>query len=134
MKIAVASQNRNSITDHAGHCRKFWIYQVEQGLISQKKLLELAKEQSFHESSPHDSHPLDDVQVLLAGNMGLGLTRRLNAKGINAIITPETDPDRAVAAFLDGSLEISDPKAHDHDGHGHHQHAPGHGHECHCGG
>ena len=134
MKIAVASQNLNSITDHAGHCRKFWIYQVEQGLISQKKLLELAKEQSFHESSPHDSHPLDDVQVLLAGNMGLGLTRRLNAKGINAIITPETDPDRAVAAFLDGSLEISDPKAHDHDGHGHHQHAHGHGHECHCGG
>ncbi|HAN73627.1 MAG TPA: dinitrogenase iron-molybdenum cofactor biosynthesis protein, partial [Planktothrix sp. UBA8402] len=26
MKIAVTSQNKTSITEHSGHCRKFWIY------------------------------------------------------------------------------------------------------------
>ena len=136
MKIAVASQNREQITEHAGLCRKFWIYETGLEAISGKELLELPKEQSFHESSPHDPHPLDGVQILIAGNMGKGLVRRLEAKGIKAIITPETNPDKAVAAFLDGSLATSPPEAHDHthennpnNGHGH-DHS--HGHACHC--
>jgi hypothetical protein len=29
MKIAVTSQNRKTITSHAGKCRKFWVYEVE---------------------------------------------------------------------------------------------------------
>ena len=73
MKIAVASQNRWEITEHTGRCRKFWIYEIEDGMVANKALLEIAKEQSFHDSSPHDSSPLDDVQVLIAGGMGTGL-------------------------------------------------------------
>jgi predicted Fe-Mo cluster-binding NifX family protein len=30
MKIAVASQNKTAITEHAGHCRKFWIYETKE--------------------------------------------------------------------------------------------------------
>jgi len=127
MKIAVASQNRHTITEHAGRCRKFWIYETSEDAVMRKELLELPKEQSFHESSPHAPHPLDDVQVLIAGNMGTGLLGRLEAKGIRAIVTPETDPDRAVAAYLDGSLVIGTSCAHDHDEESEDQHA------CHCG-
>ena len=58
MKIVVASQNRREITDHTGRCRKFWIYEIEKGTTVNKELLELAKEQSFHDSSPRDSSPL----------------------------------------------------------------------------
>jgi hypothetical protein len=29
MKIAVTSQNRKTITEHAGKCRKFWIYNIQ---------------------------------------------------------------------------------------------------------
>ena len=112
MKIAVTSQNRRTITEHAGKCRKFWIYDTEWGQIAGKTLLELPIEQSFHESSPHEPHPLDGVQVLIAGSMGPGLSRRLAAKGITALTTPETDPDRAVAAYLDGSLAVGSPKPH----------------------
>ena len=120
MKIAVASQNRRTIMEHAGRCRNFWIYETEQDKVVRKELLELPKEQSFHDSSPHASHPLDEVQVLIAGGMGHGLSHRLTHKGIVGVVTPETDPDRAVAAYLDGSLAVLPPGSHDHDhGHGH---------------
>ena len=131
MKIAVASQNREQITEHAGRCRKFWIYETEENTVAHKKLLELPKEQSFHDSSPHAPHPLDDAQVLIAGNMGTGLVRRLEARGIKAVITPETDPDKAVAAYLDGTLVVGVPDEHEH-GHDHSDSSE-HGHECHCG-
>lgn len=76
MKIAVASQNRREITGHTGRCRKFWIYQIEQDAIAGKELLELTKEQSFHETSGWEPSQLDDVEVLIAG----GLARRLQKK------------------------------------------------------
>jgi len=131
MKIAVASQNRAQITKHTGRCRKFWIYEIAQGRVAHKKLLELPKAQSFHDSSPHEPHPLDDAQALIAGNMGAGLVRRLEAKDIKAVITPETDPDQALAAYLDGSLVVGVPDEHEHR-HDHNDSSE-HGHECHCG-
>ena len=45
MKIAVTSQNRRTITEHAGKCRKFWVYDIEQGQVTGKTLLELPIEQ-----------------------------------------------------------------------------------------
>jgi predicted Fe-Mo cluster-binding NifX family protein len=127
VKIAVTSQNRRTITEHAGKCRKFWIYAIEQGQVVGKELLELPIEQSFHESSPHEPHPLDVVQVLMTAGMGAGLQRRLAAKGITALMTAETDPDQAVAAYLQGTLEIGagscDHGAHQHQHPHHHHHA-----------
>jgi predicted Fe-Mo cluster-binding NifX family protein len=116
MKIAITSQNRREVTGHAGKCRKFWIYEISDGKIGAPNLLELPKEQSFHESSPQTPHPLDEVQVLITGGMGMGLSNRLSMKGIEGIITSETSPDKAVAAYLNGSLERL--AAHDH-GHAH---------------
>ncbi len=114
MKIAVASQNRREITKHTGRCRKFWIYEVETGTVIDKTMLELSKEQSFHDSSPHELSPLDSVQVLISGGMGSGLFRRLQAKGINALITREEDPDQAVSDFLDGKLKSESPELGEH--------------------
>ncbi|WP_305907657.1 NifB/NifX family molybdenum-iron cluster-binding protein [Methylomarinum sp. Ch1-1] len=118
MKIAVASQNRRDITEHAGRCRKFWIYHIENDSIADKQLLELTKEQSFHDSFPHDPSPLDDVQVLIAGGMGSGLVRRLEDKNIEAVVTTETVPDRAVESYLNGSLVTRAIEPHEH-GHRH---------------
>ena len=105
MKIAVTSQNRKSITEHAGRCRKFWIFVTENNKIVDKQLLELPKEQAFHESSPHEPHPLDDIDVLIAGGLGQGLVRRLARKDIKGLVTMESDPEKAVLLYLNGSLE-----------------------------
>ena len=118
MKIAVASQNRREITEHAGRCRKFWIYEIVNETIANKELLELPKEQSFHDSSPHKPSPLDDVQVLIAMGMGTGLVRRLESMGIKPVITTETDPDKAVEDYLKGTLRTKPAEPHEH-GHKH---------------
>lgn len=120
MKIAVTSQNRRTITEHAGKCRKFWIYETDQNQVVAKTLLELPIEQSFHQSSLQAPHPLDDVQVLIAGGMGSGLNRRLAAKNIKALVTSETDPDQAVLDYLQGNLEVmATCSSHDHHDHHH---------------
>ena len=119
MKIAVASQNRREITDHTGRCRKFWIYEIKNGTIANKALLELAKEQSFHDSSPQAPSLLDDMQILIAGGMGAGLVRRLENRGIEPLITTETNPDKAVEDYLKGTLVTHPAEPHEHD----HKHA-----------
>jgi predicted Fe-Mo cluster-binding NifX family protein len=118
MKIAVTSQNKREITEHAGKCRKFWIYEVTNNNVDQKTLLELPKELSFHESSADAPHPLDDVQVLITGSMGMGLVHRLGMKNIEGIVTSEKEPDKAVIAYLAGTLEQLAPHTHHH-GHQH---------------
>jgi predicted Fe-Mo cluster-binding NifX family protein len=126
MKIAVTSQNRKTITGHAGKCRKFWIYQIEGTQTINRTLLELPIDQSFHESAHAGSHPLDDVNVLISGGMGQGLQSRLKQKGIMAMCTPETDPDAAVQAWLSGTLAELPAELHDH-GHDHgHEHDDSH--------
>ena len=99
-RIAVTSQNRKTITEHAGKCRKFWVYDIADGAVAGKSLLELPLEQSLHESSPDESHPLDDVDVLISASMGDGMRQRLGSRGILGLVTQETDPDRAVVDFL----------------------------------
>lgn len=117
MKIAVTSQNRKSITEHAGRCRKFRLFDIEDGRIVGTELLELAKEQAFHESSPHEAHPLDVVDVLISGGMGKGMVRRLGNKGITGIITSQSDPETAVQLYLEGKLQSEEPHEHSHHEH-----------------
>jgi len=114
MKIAVTSQNRKTITDHAGRCRKFWVFTTDEIKIVNRELLELTKEQSFHESSPHEPHPLDDIDILIAGDMGHGLVMRLERKGIKCVITKESNPENAVSLYLNDSLTIEQPNQHHH--------------------
>jgi len=129
MKIAVASQNRREITSHTGRCRKFWIYEIASDAgIAGKQLLELAKSRSLHESPPRAPHPLDDVQVLISGGMGNGVRRRLAAMGVAPVVTDRTDPDLAVSAWLDGSLENIPAVVGQHHNHDHGARA-----ECDCG-
>ena len=99
-KIAVTSQNRKTVTEHAGKCRKFWVYEIKAGAVVGKQLLELSKDQSLHETAPGEAHPLDEVSVLLTTGFGAGLQQRLARKGIEAMMTEEKTPDAAVEAFM----------------------------------
>ncbi len=122
MKIAVASQNRKTVTAHAGKCRKNWIYEIEDAEVKGKSLLELPTEQSIHASKSDALHPLDDINALISGGMGMGLRNRLRQKRILALATAETDPDRAVSAWLNGTLTEIPPAERSHAHPNHHQH------------
>ncbi len=79
-----------------------------------RHLLELPKEQAFHETSPHADHPLDDIDILISGGMGQGLMKRLERKGIESLVTTEDDPEIAVSLYLSGSLPSEKPRRHCH--------------------
>ncbi len=114
MRIAVST-----VTPHAGKCRNFWIYEIEQGDVKGRHLIELPLEQTLH-ASHHDisAHPLEGVDVLIAGSMGEGLLSRLSSIGVQAIITVEQDPDVAVTKWLLGLLK-SMPVSNTECGHAH---------------
>lgn len=109
--IAVCSQNRKTVTEHAGKCRKFWVYRIQGGQVAGKTLLELPIEQSFHETAADAPHPLDDIHVLIAGGMGGGLQQRLVQRGIRGLVTDIQDPDEVVAVFLERALGVERPVA-----------------------
>ncbi len=116
MKIAVTSQNKKSITDHAGRCRNFWVFSVDDQKISDRTLIELPKEQSFHDCPRHEEHVLDVVDVLISGGMGQGLVNRLSRRGISGVITQEQDPEQAVLKYMNGSLALQEAGACKHKG------------------
>ena len=109
--IAVCSQNRKTVTEHAGKCRKFWVYRIQGGQVAEKTLLELPIEQSFHETPADQAHPLDGVHALIAGSMGDGMKQRLVQNGIRGLVTDMQDPDEVVAVFLERAIGIPRPVA-----------------------
>ena len=98
----MTSQNRKTVTEHAGKCRKFWIYETRAGQVVNRLLLELPLEQSLHEWNSAEAHPIEAVDVLITASMGDGMRRRLDGWGIEAVVTEEPDPDVAVASYLAG--------------------------------
>ncbi|MGB5443264.1 MAG: hypothetical protein WBN57_11710, partial [Gammaproteobacteria bacterium] len=90
------------------------VFSIEDSKIINKQLLELPKEQAFHESSPHAPHPLDHIDILIAGDMGQGLMMRLESRGIKSVVTKEDDPEAAVSLYLSGSLISEQPHRHSH--------------------
>ena len=101
LRIAVSSQNRRTVTDHAGRCRKFWVYEIRQNKVDNKTLRELSMEQTLHSAQLGEDHPLDDVHVLITAGMSPYLFQRLQRGGIKPFVTDEADPDKAVQMLLD---------------------------------
>ncbi|MFV5212872.1 NifB/NifX family molybdenum-iron cluster-binding protein [Azonexus caeni] len=129
MQIAITSQNRKTITEHAGKCRKFWIYDINQEQIAERRLVELPIEQSFH-ASHGLPEALTGVEVLISRGMGGNLYQRLISLGIQPLLTDSEDPDQAIADFLSGKLETHslEDGCHEHEhehSHHHHQHCHG---------
>lgn len=100
MKIAITSQNRRTVTAHAGRCRRFWVYDIEDGEVRERELLELAKTDTLHEVSPGIPGALTGIDVLVSSGMCDNLVARLGRNGIEARQTTCEDPDEALRQLL----------------------------------
>ncbi|TQV64476.1 MAG: hypothetical protein FNT29_05065 [Halothiobacillaceae bacterium] len=116
--IAVTSQNRKTVTSHAGLCRKFWLYPIENGMPGERRLVELAKDESFRATPGGLPAALTGITAFISQGMGQGMLMRLQRMGVQGWITAEADPDAAVQAFLRGEASAQ-PEEHgpeqDHD-------------------
>jgi predicted Fe-Mo cluster-binding NifX family protein len=100
MKIAITSQNRRTVTAHAGRCRRFWVYELEDGRVTGKALLELQKTDTLHEVSPAIPADLTAIDVLVSTGMCDNLVARLKRHGIEARQTACEDPDEALQRVM----------------------------------
>ena len=126
MKIAVVTDNGESISQHFGRAPYYVVFSVENGRILSQETRKKAGHhaagiQDCHEDqSCHDAkHGMDaesqnkhtgmlanilDCQVLIAGGMGFGAYESMKSSGIEPIITDSDSIDEAVKLHLEGKL------------------------------
>ncbi len=126
MKIAVTSQNFRTVTPHAGKTRRFLVYEINsEGEPSQVGRIDLDRGMTIHEfGGREDAHPLDQMDVLITGSAGAGFVQSLRSRGVQVVVTGETDPLQAIVDFRSNRVRPPGPQSCNH----HHHH---HGHQCH---
>ncbi len=119
MRIAVGSDDLKTIrSGHFGESKYYKIFQIEDGKILQTEVrenvyLKNANGEHQHGEAKNIMQLLRDCDVFLARSMGMHSIPKLIAKGVQPVITKETDIEQTVAKYLNGeisSFRCFDPK------------------------
>lgn len=120
MKIAVATNNQQTVAGHIGRCKGFNIYDIDEDKIKSKEFRENTfthHRQGLH----HDGHRygghggghghqrllegIGDCECLIFQSGGLRMIEDLKANNIQPVLTDEKFADDAVQKFTRGELE-----------------------------
>ena len=125
MKIAIATDEGKTVSQHFGRAKYYLVATVENGQLVKPELRDKPSQQHFanerhpdHDQpgQPHGYGPaeenrharmaevINDCQVLLCGGMGLGAYESMKDHGIRPIVTDLQDIDQAVKAYLAGTI------------------------------
>lgn len=130
MKIAVTYDKDNNVFQHFGHTEQFKIYDIDNNEIVSSRIL----------SSDGEGHSAlaellekENIDKLICGGIGGCAVNALGEAGIEIFAGISGNADKAVEAFLNGSLEQTTSPNCSHNHGEHHHHAGGHscGHSCH---
>lgn len=106
MKIAIATKDFTAVAGHAGQAAKWLLYDLsshEPGkLLPAPSFIELDKEQILHHFQDDAPHPLDGVDIMVAGSAGDGFIRHMKKRGTEVLLTGEKDPTVALTRILAG--------------------------------
>ena len=130
MKIAVATEEGKTISDHFGRSPYFAIFEIENGKIINQSMRQNTFTGHFrghHEGHQHGEHHhgsgdphshdsvaegLGDCAVVISHGMGRRAWEDLRARGIEMIVTDETEVAKAVQMYLAGGLRDIVEKLH----------------------
>jgi len=125
MKIAVITDDEQTISRHFGRAPYYVVATIENGQIVNRERRDklghahFAGEPHDHDHQPGERHGFDpaaqerharmadaiaDCDVLLGGGMGAGAYASLQALGIKPVVTDLRSIDEAIAAYLEGRL------------------------------
>ncbi|MCJ7677937.1 MAG: NifB/NifX family molybdenum-iron cluster-binding protein [Anaerolineales bacterium] len=124
MRIAVITDDGQTISQHFGRAAHYLVATVEDGKIVQRELRDklghnhFAAEGHGHEAEGqlHGHGPaadnrhgrmaqaIDDCEAVLCGGMGSGAYQSMRARGIRPVVTDLTSIDEAVLAFAAGTI------------------------------
>lgn len=106
MKVAIATKNFASVSGHAGQARKWLIYDLSGqnpgAPLPAPACVELAREQVIHRFNEDGPHPLDGVDLVVAGSAGDGFIARMKKRGGEVRLTGELDPVAVIHRILAG--------------------------------
>ena len=125
MKIAVITDDGNTISQHFGRAQYYLVATVENGQVINREMREKLGHAHFssqpHEPESHgqqhgfspesqDRHvrmaqTISDCEVLIVRGMGRGAFESMQSLGIKAIVTDIASIDEAIKAYLDGRIE-----------------------------
>jgi predicted Fe-Mo cluster-binding NifX family protein len=145
-KVAITVQNKRTISEHAGRCKNYLIYTIENSEVTQKYLLELTEEETLHNlfhNGNAGASILFDMNIILTRGIGQGAINKLASHNIVCLKVDEKDPEQAIEKLINGTLEAyapisveacgcncGDGHKHNHDHHQNHQHGHQHNHSC----
>jgi predicted Fe-Mo cluster-binding NifX family protein len=110
MKIAIPTSDFTTVSGHAGQARHWLVYDCRPGQpIPEPERIALEKEQVMHHFKDDGPHPLDGVEIVIAGSAGDGFFRHMRKRGADVLLTAETEPAAALAKILAGEA-LPDPR------------------------
>ena len=106
MKIAIATRNWQTVSGHAGKARCWLLYDLQPGKadapLPPPARIELTNDQVLHYFHDDGPHPLDGVEIVVAGSAGDGFVRHMKNRGADVLLTGETDPSAALTRIIAG--------------------------------
>ena len=116
--VAITSQNKKTVTKHAGECKNYLIYTIEEYKVTNKIILELQENETlkytFHiDQNENPKNSLFDVDIILTRSIGRGGVNRLAKQNVIAYIIEEKDPEMAIEKLIKGTLEAITPVSHE---------------------
>ena len=106
--IAVAVADDGTIAAHAGRALQWQVYvvsdEVDPCLAWTLNLTTMGCLHEWHVRGDGDRHPLHVVDVAIAASAGEGVRRRLQQRETELLTTCETNPEKAIAAYVGGNL------------------------------
>ena len=115
MRIAVASDDRKTISHHFGSALGFEIFEIKDNrVINQEYRKNIGKSTGECGSCNHDImiNNIKDCDVLISYGMGRRIYDDLIKNNIQAVVTDEESVDAAVKRFIKKELENRTDKLH----------------------
>lgn len=101
--IALTTQNRRFISNHAGRCRRFTLARLIQNELQLPlEQVELEIENTLRQSVTYLPEPLRKIDVLITAGIGEQLTQRLLSQNVQVYVTNIQDPIEAIHAWTEG--------------------------------
>lgn len=117
MRVAVASRNGESIAGHIGKCPNWIVFEVDLGsgsdadpMVNEVERIKLPKALIFHYYNDEVPHPLGGCHAVIGASAGDSFINKMRRRGIEAVLTAESDPGKAVADYVRDSLLPPKPR------------------------
>ena len=109
MKIAVAcTSDFSKTTGHAGRAKRWLVF--EDGRVQSPQKVELQSDEVFHYFEGSEAHPLSGVDAIIAQSAGEGFLKNMKKRGVDAVMTAEENPAKAVEDYMARTLAPPKPR------------------------